>query len=139
VPYGGGGQSTKVQVQYQRRCSNTMTHFRCRRRRQVSRWCQRRRSGRDSHQDNKVNSSATRSPRLHCAIFLTGAGVTTPAAAMLRDRRTAAAPVAGSATKVTIGGIDAAVKYAGAAPGWCWIDAVTSKWPPVSRWLGCRD
>jgi uncharacterized protein (TIGR03437 family) len=71
------------------------------------------------NQDNTLNSSANpAAPGSIVAIYLTGGGVTAPASG---DGSVTGVPppllTQASATTVTIGGVNAAVKFAGAAPG----------------------
>ena len=119
VPYGVAGKSnTKVQVQYQSAASNTLT---------VN--VQAATPGiftLDSsgsgpaailNQDNTVNSSSNPAARGSIiAIYMTGGGVTTPASV---DGSVAPAPPPqlSQTPVVTIGGVNAVVKFAGASPG----------------------
>ncbi len=121
VPYTLAGKtSTKVQVQYQGVASNTKSVL-------VQDATPAIFSidasgggpGAILNQDFTLNSSAN--PALRgsvIAIYLTGGGVTTPAAA---DGSVTAAPpplfLLAQTPTVTIGGVNAVVKYAGAAPG----------------------
>ena len=70
------------------------------------------------NQDTSINSSGNPAARGSViAIYFTGGGVTTPATPRWRRDRQAAAPPGPTVATVTIGGVNAAVKYAGAAPG----------------------
>jgi trimeric autotransporter adhesin len=69
------------------------------------------------NQDNSTNSTGNPAARLSViAIYCTGGGITTPASA---DGEVIGLPLRllQQTTVVTIGGVNAVVKYAGAAPG----------------------
>jgi uncharacterized protein (TIGR03437 family) len=119
VPYAVAGKSsTKVSVQYNGIPSNTVTMpvqpatpaiF--------SRDSSGAGPGAILNQDNSLNSSANPAAAGSIvAIYLTGGGVTTPASG---DGAVTGVPppVLAPATTVTIGGVNAVVKFAGAAPG----------------------
>ncbi len=124
VPYGVAGKtSTQVQVQYQGAVSNTVT-------KQVQAATPAIFSldstgvgpGAILNEDTSVNSTGNPAARGSViALYCTGGGVTTPATAtdglvigVPAPKLTAQPPVA---VKVTIGGVNAEVQYAGAVPG----------------------
>jgi uncharacterized protein (TIGR03437 family) len=124
VPYGVAGKtSTQVQVQYQNAMSNTVT-------KQVQAATPAIFSldstgmgpGAIRNEDTSVNSTGNPAARGSViALYCTGGGVTTPATTtdglvigVPAPKLTAQPP---AAVKVTIGGVDAEVQYAGAVPG----------------------
>jgi uncharacterized protein (TIGR03437 family) len=119
VPYGVAGKSsTKVQVQYQGAVSNTQTvTVQAATPGIFTLDASGSGPGAILNQDNTINSSANPAARGSViAIYLTGGGVTTPASV---DGSVAAAPPPQLAQTpvVTIGGVNAVVKFAGASPG----------------------
>uniref|UniRef100_Q02CY6 BACON domain-containing protein n=1 Tax=Solibacter usitatus (strain Ellin6076) TaxID=234267 RepID=Q02CY6_SOLUE len=119
VPYGVAGKSsTKVQVQNQSAASNTLTvNVQAATPGIFTLDASGSGPGAILNQDNTVNTSSNPAARGSIiAIYLTGGGVTTPASV---DGSVAAAPPAQLAQTpvVTIGGVNAVVKFAGASPG----------------------
>ncbi len=119
VPYGVAGKSTtQVQVSYQGSVSNTMTvPVRATTPAIFSLDASGVGPGAILNQDLSVNTTGNAAGRLSViALYCTGGGVTTPASAdgaVIGD----ASFVLAQTPVVTIGGVNAAVKYAGAAPG----------------------
>jgi uncharacterized protein (TIGR03437 family) len=119
VPYGVAGKtSTQVQVQYQGVLSNTLTApVRATTPAIFSLDSTGVGPGAILNQDTSINSTGNPAARLSViSIYSTGAGITTPASA---DGELIGAPLRflAQTTVVTIGGVNAVVKYAGAAPG----------------------
>jgi uncharacterized protein (TIGR03437 family) len=119
VPYAVAGKtSTQVQVQYQGAVSNTMTvPVRAATPAIFTLDSTGVGPGAILNQDNSVNSTGNPAARLSViAIYCTGGGITTPSSA---DGAVIGGPtfVLAQTPVVTIGGVNAAVKYAGAAPG----------------------
>jgi uncharacterized protein (TIGR03437 family) len=119
VPYGVAGKaSTQVQVSYQGSVSNTMTvPVRATTPAIFSLDASGVGPGAILNQDLSINTTGNAAERLSViALYCTGGGVTTPASAdgaVIGD----ASFVLAQTPVVTIGGLNAAVKYAGAAPG----------------------
>jgi len=119
VPYGVAGKtSTQVQVQYQDVVSNTLTvPVHAATPAIFSLDASGVGPGAILNQDNSINSTGNPAARLSViALYCTGGGVTTPASgdgAVIGD----ASFVLSQTPVVTIGGVNASVKYAGAAPG----------------------
>src|ERR1035437_4587579 len=119
VPYGVAGKaSTQVQVQYQDVVSNTQTvPVHAATPAIFSLDASGVGPGAILNQDNSINSTGNPAARLSViALYCTGGGVTTPASgdgAVIGD----ASFVLSQTPVVTIGGVNASVKYAGAAPG----------------------
>jgi uncharacterized protein (TIGR03437 family) len=119
VPYGVAGKaSTQVQVQYQDVISNTQTvPVHAATPAIFSLDASGVGPGAILNQDNSINSTGNPAARLSViALYCTGGGVTTPASgdgAVIGD----ASFVLSQTPVVTIGGVNASVKYAGAAPG----------------------
>jgi uncharacterized protein (TIGR03437 family) len=119
VPYAVAGKSsTKVQVQYQGTASNTQTvNVQAASPAIFTLDASGSGPGAILNQDSTINSSANPAARGSViAIYLTGGGVTNPASS---DGAVTGAPppVLAQTPTVKIGGVDAVVKYAGAAPG----------------------
>ncbi len=119
VPYGVAGKgSTKVQVQYQGAVSNTQTvTVQAATPGIFTLDASGSGPGAILNQDNTVNTSSNPAARGSIiAIYLTGGGVTTPASV---DGSVAPAPPPQlvQTPVVTIGGVNAVVKFAGASPG----------------------
>ena len=119
VHYGVAGKaSTQVQVQYQDVISNTQTvPVHAATPAIFSLDASGVGPGAILNQDNSINSTGNPAARLSViALYCTGGGVTTPASgdgAVIGD----ASFVLSQTPVVTIGGVNASVKYAGAAPG----------------------
>lgn len=119
VPYTLAGKtSTQVQVQFQGSVSNTLTvPVRAATPAIFSLDSTGVGPGAILNQDNSLNSTGNPAARLSViAIYCTGGGITTPAST---DGEVigGASFVLAQTTVVTIGGVNAVVKYAGAAPG----------------------
>ncbi|HEY1497382.1 MAG TPA: IPT/TIG domain-containing protein, partial [Candidatus Solibacter sp.] len=119
VPYGVAGKSsTKVQVQYQGAVSNTQTvTVHAATPGIFTLDASGSGPGAILNQDNTVNTSSNPAARSSIiAIYLTGGGVTTPASV---DGSVAPAPPPQltQTPVVTVGGVNAVVKFAGASPG----------------------
>jgi uncharacterized protein (TIGR03437 family) len=121
VPYGVDGKSsTDVQVQYQGVVSNTLTvPVRAATPAIFSLDSTGAGPGAILNQDTSINTTGNRAAGLSViALYCTGGGVTTPPSA---DGEVIAGAlrnlVQTAVTTVTIGGVNAAVKYAGAVPG----------------------
>ena len=121
VPYGVAGKtSTQVQVQYQSSVSNTLTvPVRAATPAIFSLDATGVGPGAILNQDTSINSTGNPAARLSViAIYCTGGGVTTPAS---KDGEVIGGPLRylsqSAAVTVTIGGVNAAVQFAGAVPG----------------------
>lgn len=119
VPYGVAGKTgTQVQVKYQGEVSNTLTvPVQSSTPAIFSLDSTGIGPGAILNQDNSTNSTGNPAARLSVIqLFCTGGGITTPASA---DGEVVGPPLRWLAqtTVVTIGGVNAPVKYSGAAPG----------------------
>ncbi len=119
TPYAVGGKtSTQVQVQYQGVVSNTLTvPVRAANPAIFSLDASGLGPGAILNQDTSINSTGNPAARLSViSLYCTGGGITTPASA---DGEVIGAPLRYLAQTpvVWIGGVNAAVKYAGAVPG----------------------
>jgi uncharacterized protein (TIGR03437 family) len=120
VPYGVAGKAnTKVQVQYLGALSNTQTvTVQAATPGIFTLDASGAGPGAILNEDFSINSSANPALRGHIiAIYLTGGGITTPASPDGSVTGVPAPLLAAQTITATIGGIDAAVKYSGAAPG----------------------